>query len=87
MTIKERIEAALLELELEKLEIEVRYDGNALIAIVVSPEFGDMPEGERQAFVWGKLLESLSPKDDARLEFVFTYTPAEYAALLRESAA
>lgn len=40
-----------------------------------------MPNSDRQQRIWSPLIEVLSDDDRERVEFVFTLTPDEYAAL------
>ena len=58
-------------------EVTVSRDGRKLLAVVVSPSFERLNEGERQSLVWGHLMSRFSDDDLVRIEFVFTNTPEE----------
>ncbi len=63
-------------------DVEVTDDGRRLVAVVVSPRFEGVDEGERQQEVWLLLRRKLGAEDLRRVEFVMTDTPAERAEAL-----
>lgn len=63
-----------------------REDGK-LIAAVVSRDFANMEELERQSLVWGLILDNLSDGEQAQVGYVFTNTPEERAQAEAEAAA
>lgn len=70
---KEQIKKVLEELGRTDVDEEFgRYS-----AIVVSPEFEGLDEGERQHRVWKHVIERLDPDTSEALEFIYTYSPSE----------
>jgi stress-induced morphogen len=55
----------------------VYRDRGKLEAIVVSPSFEGVYEGERQRRVWQLLIDRLSDAEHAQIGFVFTDAPSE----------
>ena len=68
-------------------QVIVGHRGSKLVAIVVSPEYADIPEVERQSQAWGLVLDNLSDAEAAQVSFVYTNTPEEKAQAEREAAA
>jgi hypothetical protein len=60
-------------------EVDAVREGTKLIGLVVSASFANMEEHERQAEVWGLILEDLSDAEQAEIGYVFTNTPEERA--------
>lgn len=74
---KEQIKKLLEEFGWADVEEELgRFN-----AIVVSPAFEGMDEGERQYRVWKHVLDRLDPAESANIEFIYTYSPSEKARL------
>jgi hypothetical protein len=69
------LENSLRTLPLRDPVIRVGGTPRRLLAVVSSPDFETMPEAERQAMVWGHLLDAHGIYVDREVEFVFTLTP------------
>ena len=68
-------------------QVIVGRRGSKLVAIVVSPEYADIPEVERQSQAWGLVLDNLSDAEAAQVSFVYTNTPEEKAQAEIDAAA
>jgi hypothetical protein len=55
-------------------------DERRLVARVLASRFEGVDDGERQGEIYEVLLRELSTPEIRRVAFVFTDTPAEYAA-------
>lgn len=62
---------------------DVQEEFGRFNAIVVSPEFEGMDEGERQHRVWKHVLDRLDTTDSMHIEFIYTYSPSEKERLDR----
>jgi acid stress-induced BolA-like protein IbaG/YrbA len=62
-------------------EVSVIRDGWGLIATVVSLDFEDMDEAERQRLVWHLLHEKFPLPELRPIEMVLTDSPSERAGL------
>jgi hypothetical protein len=62
-------------------------EGGKLIGLVVSPGFAGMEEHERQALVWGLILDNFTDGEQAQVRYVFTNTPEEKAMAQAEAEA
>jgi hypothetical protein len=80
MLLEEKVQKRLEGLEIvdPKVRIIKNY-GLRILAQVVSPSFETMDEGDRQVFVWGKLLDDLPDRESLMVEFVYTDSPSEIA--------
>jgi acid stress-induced BolA-like protein IbaG/YrbA len=79
MDIKEKVKQVLLRLDVVDPEVRILDGfGYRVVALVISSSFEGMPDGDRQHMVWGKLLDSLTEREQAWVEFVFTKAPSEY---------
>jgi acid stress-induced BolA-like protein IbaG/YrbA len=76
----EELQTVLQALPFET-EIAVHAEGRRLVGVVVARIFEGMNEAERQRRVWHHLHERLDDRQLVRVEFVFTNSPAEDAAL------
>ncbi|MBT9558584.1 MAG: hypothetical protein IV100_21320 [Myxococcales bacterium] len=81
MLTKDRLEGVLRELGVSPLDVRVEGDFGHFVGFLVSPAFRGVDEGARQARVWGHLLTALTDFERRDVEFVFTSTPEEIAAL------
>lgn len=63
--------------------IEVDEERGRFIAVVVSPQFEGMDQGERQHIVWQRVIDALNAEDSVAVEFIFTYSPSEKSRLDR----
>jgi hypothetical protein len=80
MDFKERVRKVLEGLEVEDPKVSILDTrGSKVLASVVSPSFETMDEGERQALVWGRLIDELGDYDSRWVEFVYTDSPTEVA--------
>jgi acid stress-induced BolA-like protein IbaG/YrbA len=77
----EKLQNVLLGLGLREARATVEGEPGHWVAYVISPGFQGEAEADRQARVWGHLLAKLSEFEIAEIEFVFTATPGEDAAL------
>ena len=68
-------------------EVVVGRRGSKLVALVVSPEYADIPEVERQSQAWGLVLDNLSDAEAAEVLLIYTNTPEENAQAERDAAA
>ena len=66
--------------------ITVDEERGRFIAVVVSPKFEGINQGERQHLVWQRVIDTLSSEDSVAIEFIFTYSPSEQARLDRGEA-
>jgi hypothetical protein len=55
----------------------IRSDSFDYMGIVISPMFEGMDEGERQAIVWGRVLDTFPIEERKRIEFIYTDAPSE----------
>ncbi len=81
-----RFRESLRGLGLDAPEIRVYpadFGGYKYFGRVISRSFEGQYEGQRQARVWGHLLDAMSPDDQSRVEFVYTDTPAEWSERTR----
>jgi acid stress-induced BolA-like protein IbaG/YrbA len=65
---------------------EVDEEHGRFTAIVVSPSFEGMDEGERQYLVWKRVLDRLGSPASVAVEFIYTYSPSEKERLDRGEA-
>ena len=77
------LHAILDQLPLHDRLIRVGYEDHHLIGVVASSDFEGQHEGIRQETVWKHLLAALSRDQRAEVEFVYTFTREELAALDR----
>ena len=81
MQFREKVKKVLEGLPLSGLEVELEPDNGAkVVAVVTSNDFERMDEGERQHWVWKRLLDELDPYEQTLVEFVHTMAPSEYEA-------
>lgn len=64
---------------------EIEEERGRIVAHVVSPRFDGMDDGERQYLVWERVRERFGLEASVNIEFVFTYSPAEWEELKRSS--
>lgn len=64
-------------------EVEVEEERGRFTAIVVSPQFEGIDEGQRQHRVWGYVLDQAGSENATSIEFIFTYSPSEKSRLDR----
>ena len=77
------LHAILDQLPLRDRVVRVSHRDHHLIGVVASPDFEGQHEGIRQETVWTHLLAVLSRDQRAEVEFVYTFTREELAALDR----
>jgi acid stress-induced BolA-like protein IbaG/YrbA len=78
MDIKEKVRQALMSLDVADPEVRFLDEyGYRVVALVVSPSFEGMSDGDRQHMVWGRLLNELTRRELEWVEFVFTKAPSE----------
>jgi acid stress-induced BolA-like protein IbaG/YrbA len=83
---KAKVKMVLEGLDLGDIEVRILENrGTRVLAAITSPSFEGMNEAERQALVWGKLIDDLGDYESRRVEFVFTDTPRELAEAISES--
>ena len=81
-----------LKADLEKLlplhdkTIEVAGSAGHLVVLVLSPEYAEMGDNERQVQAWVLLAERYGDELAAEVEYVFTLTPEEHEELVRLAA-
>ena len=80
---RDALRASLERMNLSDAEIRVSGDPGRIIGIIASPDFEGQNGAIRQGKLWRHLLDQLSPDQLEQIEFVFTYTPRELAALDR----
>ena len=76
----DRLRDCLLAVEVSSPRVRVfeadsgkyRYFGS-----LISPDFEEMNEGQRQRLVWGSILDRMTPFDQGRVAFVYTDAPSE----------
>jgi len=79
--IQDKVKKALEELPLSDLEVEIEpTNGFRVVAVVTSPDFEGLDEGERQHLIWKKLIEMLDDHEQSLVEFVHTMAPSEIEA-------
>ena len=66
--------------------VKVDEERGRFIVVVVSPQFEEMDQGERQHIVWQRVIDTLSSEDSVAIEFIFTYSPSEKDRLDRGEA-
>jgi len=66
----------------EQVFVDEHEDDRRLVARVIAYRFERLDEAQRQAEIYGVLLDELKPHELRRVEFVFTDTPREYADLV-----
>ena len=62
-------------------QVMVDEDEGRLVARVIATRWDGVEDHERQAEIYGVLLDKLQRYEQRRVEFVFTDTPSEYADL------
>ncbi len=83
----EQLKADLEELlPQQKKNIEVTGTSGNLIGLVLSPDYADIEDHERQAQVWYLLAKRYGDGVANEVEFVFTLTPEEHEELVRLAA-
>lgn len=70
-------------LPLHDKTIEVAGSAGHLVVLVLSPEYAEMGDNERQVQAWVLLAEQYGDERAAEVEFVHTLTPEEHAELVR----
>jgi hypothetical protein len=55
-------------------------DYGKFLAIIISPTFENMDDGDRQELVWGQVLDHLDQEEQGWIEFLYTYAPSEEEA-------
>ena len=80
---RDALRASLEQMNLSCAEVRVSGDPGRIIGIIASPDFEGQNEAVRQGKLWRHLLANLSDEQLAEIEFVFTLTPRELAALDR----
>lgn len=78
MLTKEQLQAGLTRMS-EVVQATVIGE-RSLIATVVSPEFRQRNEAERQEWVWSYLRRLFPSEDLTNIEFIITNTPEEETA-------
>lgn len=79
----EELETSLRKLPWRDLEVRVGGRSRRLVAVIATPDFERMNDGERQHEVWGHLIDTHGLPVEYEVEFVFTYTPRQLAELDR----
>jgi acid stress-induced BolA-like protein IbaG/YrbA len=83
---KEKLKRILEQLEVESPVVTIEPgNGYRVVAVVVSPSFETMDEGERQRIVWEKLLDELADHEHSRIDTIFTTSPSEHRELMAGS--
>jgi len=80
MLTQTQLKEVLDSLPVDQPVVEVECDAFRLIATVTSPSFASLDEADRQALVWGHLIERLGDYALGPIEFVFTNAPGEVEA-------
>ncbi|MEY3210385.1 MAG: hypothetical protein RIT28_866 [Pseudomonadota bacterium] len=81
-----------LKADLEKLlplhdkSIEVAGSAGHLVVLVLSPEYAEMGDNDRQSQAWVLLADRYGDEAASEVEFVFTLTPEEHEELVRLAA-
>jgi len=68
-------------------EVVVGRRGSKLVALVVSPEYVNVPEADRLSEAWGLVLDNLSDAEAADVLLIYTNTPEENAQAELDAAA
>ena len=76
-----RLQPVLDSIPLDEKTVEI-LNPNAFrcLVAIVSPDFENMNEADRQSLVWGHLIKSFSWEELSQIEFIFTDSPAERLA-------
>lgn len=84
----EQLEATLREmLPMKEMTVEVGKEaGGGLVGLVLSPEYADVEDHERQSQIWMLLAERYGDEVAYDVEFVHTLTPEEHTDLMRQAA-
>jgi acid stress-induced BolA-like protein IbaG/YrbA len=80
MVTEAQLKEVLGRLPVHQPVVEVDCDATRLIATVTSSSFASLDEADRQALVWGHLIEQLGDLALGPVEFVFTNAPGEVEA-------
>ena len=87
MLLEEKVKKLLEGLEIVDPQVKIlEHFGLRILAQVVSPTYETMDEGDRQAMVWGKLLDELPDRESRMVEFVYTDSPSEIEEANAEAA-
>ena len=76
MTSKE-LQAALERLPLREKEVRVEGRPGAWLGVVISPEYEEIPDHERQQAVWDLVREKFGLEGAIEVEFIFTFSPTD----------
>lgn len=74
----EVLKEILLKLSLREMVVKVGMSRRKFVARVISPDYKNQEEWERQQAVWSLLLSELTEHQCEMILFVFTDTPEEY---------
>ncbi len=74
----ELLKQTLEKLSLREMVVKVEMTRRKFVGRVVSPDYEDQEDWERQQAVWSLLLSELTEEQCEMVAFVFTDTPEEY---------
>lgn len=80
----ELLKETLLKLSLREMVVKVGMNRRKFVARVISPDYEDQEDWQRQQAVWSLLLNELTEDQCEMVLFVFTETPEEYENLQQE---
>ncbi|MBK9647919.1 MAG: hypothetical protein IPO67_22650 [Deltaproteobacteria bacterium] len=66
---------AALELLPYKTRVRVEGEPGAWLGVVISPEYEEIPDHERQQAVWDLVREKFGLEGAIEVEFIFTFSP------------
>ncbi len=73
----EELKAALELLPLQDKEVRVEGEPGAWLGVVISPEYEEIPDHERQQAVWDLVREKFGLEGAIEVEFIFTFSPTD----------
>ncbi len=74
----ELLKQTLEKLSLREMVVKVEMTRRKFVARVISPEYENQEDWERQQAVWSLLLSELTEEQCEMVAFVFADTPEEY---------
>ncbi|MCK6518313.1 hypothetical protein L6R46_25050 [Myxococcota bacterium] len=74
---REELKAALERLPLREKEVRVEGRPGAWLGVVISPEYEEISELDRQSGAWSLMHEVFGLKGSEAVEFVYTFSPTD----------
>ncbi len=74
---REELKTTLEQLPLQDKEVRVEGEPGAWLGVVISPEYEQIPDHERQQAVWNLVHQRFGLDGAIEVEFIFTFSPTD----------